>query len=52
MEKGKLLIISGFSGVGKGTIVEKMLEAFDNYKISISCTILDLQRKTEFIITS
>ena len=38
MEKGKLLIISGFSGVGKGTIVEKMLEAFDNYKISISCT--------------
>lgn len=38
MDKGKLLIISGFSGVGKGTIVEKMLEAFDNYKISISCT--------------
>ena len=41
MEKGKLLIISGFSGVGKGTIVEKMLEAFDNYKISISCTTRD-----------
>lgn len=41
MKKGKLLIISGFSGVGKGTIVEKMLEAFDNYKISISCTTRD-----------
>ncbi len=41
MDKGKLLIISGFSGVGKGTIVEKMLEAFDNYKISISCTTRD-----------
>ena len=41
MDKGKLLTISGFSGVGKGTIVEKMLEAFDNYKISISCTTRD-----------
>ena len=41
MDKGKLLIISGFSGVGKGTIVEKMLEAFDNYTISISCTTRD-----------
>ncbi|MBP5772480.1 MAG: guanylate kinase [Eubacterium sp.] len=41
MEKGKLLIISGFSGVGKGTVVENMLENFDNYKISISCTTRD-----------
>ena len=41
MDRGKLLIISGFSGVGKGTIVEKMLEDFDDYKISISCTTRD-----------
>ena len=38
MKKGKLLIISGFSGVGKGSIVRELLKAFDNYKISISCT--------------
>ncbi len=41
MERGKLLIISGFSGVGKGSIVREMLKAFDNYKISISCTTRD-----------
>ena len=41
MDKGKLLIISGFSGVGKGTVVNKILEDFDNYKISISATTRD-----------
>lgn len=37
-EKGKLLIISGFSGVGKGTIVNALLEKYNNYVISISAT--------------
>ncbi len=38
MEKGHVIIISGFSGVGKGTVVKKMLETHPNYKLSISAT--------------
>lgn len=38
MKKGKLLIISGFSGVGKGTVVKYILDNYSNYKISISAT--------------
>lgn len=36
--KGKILIISGFSGVGKGTVVDALLEKYDNYKVSVSWT--------------
>lgn len=36
--KGKIIIISGFSGSGKGTIVKKLLNENNNYEISISCT--------------
>lgn len=38
MKKGKLLIISGFSGVGKGTVVKYMLDNYSNYNISVSAT--------------
>ncbi len=38
MKRGKLLVISGFSGVGKGTVVHRLLERYPNYKISISAT--------------
>ena len=38
MEKGKLLVISGFSGVGKGTVVNYLKEHSDKYKISVSVT--------------
>lgn len=38
MKKGKLLVISGFSGVGKGTVVNYLKEHNDNYKISVSVT--------------
>ena len=38
MNKGKLLVISGFSGVGKGTVVNYLKEHSDNYKISVSVT--------------
>ena len=41
MARGKLLVISGFSGVGKGKTVETLLEKYDNYKISISATTRD-----------
>ena len=36
--EGKILIISGFSGCGKGTIVKELLNTSDNYEISISAT--------------
>lgn len=37
-KKGILLIISGFSGAGKGTVVKEMLQKYDNYALSISAT--------------
>ncbi len=36
--KGILTIISGFSGVGKGTLVKMLLDNYDNYALSISAT--------------
>lgn len=35
---GKLIVISGFSGAGKGTIVNYLMEHFSNYALSISAT--------------
>lgn len=37
-EKGILIVISGFSGAGKGTLVKRLLESYDNYALSISMT--------------
>ena len=37
-KKGVLIVLSGFSGAGKGTIVKKLLETYDNYALSISMT--------------
>lgn len=37
-EKGVLLVISGFSGAGKGTLVQKLVQEHDNYALSISMT--------------
>ena len=36
--KGKLLVLSGLSAAGKGTIVKEILKRFDNYALSISAT--------------
>ena len=33
-----LLVISGPSGVGKGTIVERLLKCKDEFELSVSCT--------------
>lgn len=37
-KRGRLLVLSGFSGAGKGTIVNRLIEKYDNYAISISAT--------------
>ena len=38
MSKGVLLVISGFSGAGKGTVVKRLLEKYDEYALSVSMT--------------
>ncbi len=37
-QKGILIVISGFSGAGKGTLVKALLQKYDNYALSISMT--------------
>ncbi len=36
--KGVLIVISGFSGAGKGTLVNRLMNEYDNYALSISMT--------------
>ena len=36
--KGLLIVISGFSGAGKGTLVKKLMEEYGDYALSISMT--------------
>lgn len=38
MSKGKILVISGPSGVGKGTVVKELLKDSDEFALSISAT--------------
>ena len=38
MNKGKLVIISGFSGAGKGTVMKSLVATRDNYALSVSAT--------------
>lgn len=37
-ERGILTVISGFSGAGKGTLVRRLMDTYDNYSLSISMT--------------
>ena len=37
-DKGLLLVISGFSGAGKGTVIKRLLEQHNDYALSISAT--------------
>lgn len=37
-DKGVLIVLSGFSGAGKGTLVKKLLQTYGNYALSISMT--------------
>ena len=36
--QGILVVVSGFSGAGKGTLIKALLEKYDNYALSISAT--------------
>lgn len=37
-DKGSLIVLSGFSGVGKGTVLKTMMAQHDNYAYSVSAT--------------
>ena len=34
-KKGILIVVSGFSGAGKGTIMKELLKQYDNYALSM-----------------
>lgn len=37
-QHGVLIVVSGFSGAGKGTVMKRLLEKYNNYALSISMT--------------
>jgi guanylate kinase len=37
-EKGILIVVSGFSGAGKGTLMKKLISTHDEYALSVSMT--------------
>ena len=36
--KGILIVVSGFSGAGKGTLMKQLVHTYDDYALSISMT--------------
>lgn len=38
VDRGILVVLSGFSGAGKGTIMKRLMEKYDDYALSISVT--------------
>ena len=39
--QGVLVVVSGFSGAGKGTLMKRLMEKYDNYALSVSATTRD-----------
>ncbi len=37
-ERGVLIVVSGFSGAGKGTIMKELIKKYDRYALSVSAT--------------
>lgn len=37
-QKGILIVVSGFSGAGKGTLMKQLVHSYDNYALSVSMT--------------
>ena len=50
-KKGILIVVSGFSGAGKGTLMKKLMQDYDNYALSISASLV-LGKKMEESIFS
>jgi guanylate kinase len=38
IKKGLLVVVSGFSGAGKGTVMKSLVAKYDNYALSVSAT--------------
>ena len=38
MSEGVLTVVSGFSGAGKGTVMKRLIQKYDDYALSISVT--------------
>ena len=36
--RGTLLVISGFSGAGKGTVIKSLINNYDNFALYVSAT--------------
>ena len=36
--KGIIIVVSGFSGAGKGTLMKELIRRYDNYALSVSAT--------------
>ncbi|WP_455617822.1 guanylate kinase [Eisenbergiella sp.] len=36
--RGILIVVSGFSGAGKGTLMKELIKTYDNYALSVSMT--------------
>jgi guanylate kinase len=41
MNKGIIIVVSGFSGAGKGTIMKELTNKYDRYALSVSATTRD-----------
>ena len=39
--KGIIIVVSGFSGAGKGTLMKELINKYDNYALSVSATTRD-----------
>jgi guanylate kinase len=39
--RGILIVLSGFSGAGKGTLVKALVKKYEGYAVSISATTRD-----------
>lgn len=38
MRKGIIIVVSGFSGAGKGTLMKELIKRYDSYALSVSAT--------------
>ena len=43
--RGILIVVSGFAGSGKGTLMKELLNQYDNYALSISATTDDYAKR-------